>query len=130
MAIAIAATVGTALTAIGLLGLSGRLGTRRIDFGRHQGVLWLTGPATGGLAGRQEIPLGQVAALQICCFHVLPTSDAEAFTAYQLNLVFRDPPGERLQLMSHNDEAGLRTDARRPARSQRFRGVSSGQRMG
>jgi len=115
-AIAIAATVGTALTAIGLLGLSGRLGTRRIDFDRHQGVLWLTGPsAGGGLAGRQEISLEQIAALQVCCFHTLPTSGAEAFTAYQLNLVFRDPPGERLHLMSHNDEASLRTDARRLA---------------
>ena len=68
----------------------------------------------------EPLPLTAVASVQITSGHVTedklgdssPDSD---YTAYEINLVLRDPPGERLTLTAHNDEPHIRADAQRLA---------------
>ena len=50
-----------------------------------------------------------VAALQICSYAGIG-SDKKPFKIMELNVVLAEPPGERINLMSHGSEVRLRQD--------------------
>ena len=109
--ILIAGTIGSALTVLGLAGLAGKLGGKRITIDRQQGLLCVAG--RGGInVGAVGVPLADIAALQICSKLV---DNDPSYVSFELNIVLREPAGERLNLISHADEQALRADAKRLA---------------
>jgi len=106
LAVAVTGIIGPAFTILSLLGLSGRFGQRPVRFDLRQGLLWSAG------GGGRSVRIDDVAAVQVCGQHVMGAGDAASFTAFELNLILSDPPGERLGLFSHGAEPALRSDAR------------------
>jgi hypothetical protein len=60
----------------------------------------------------KRLPLRSVAAVQIALFREY---NFPRYTIYEINLVFSQPPGERLTLMAHSREKRIRADAQRLA---------------
>lgn len=99
--------IGSAFAIVGLAGLSGRLGAKRIVFDRARGVL--LGPKRRAATFATEgVPLADVAAVQVCS-KLDSANGREVY--FELNLVLREPAGERLNLACHADEKNLRADA-------------------
>ena len=67
------------------------------------------GAGQARFGGRSGIQLDDVAAFQICSRFV---DDSEgAYTSYELNVILRQPPGERITLLSHARQDSVRADA-------------------
>jgi hypothetical protein len=91
--------VGIPFALIGWLGLSGRMGPSRIQFDIARGVMIKT---RGKLAVPElatGMPLDRLAALQICSYMVSGGQNSSSYTAYELNVVLRDPAGKRFRIM-------------------------------
>ena len=109
--ILLAGLVGSAFAIVGFAGLGGKLGARRIVFDRARGVL--LGPKRrADTFGAEGLPLDDVAAVQICS---KPDSGTGPEVYLELNLVLREPAGERLNLTCHGDRKNLRADAKKLA---------------
>jgi len=57
----------------------------------------------------QGLPVKNIAALQICQERI--GSDDSARTLYELNVVLRQPPGDRRRLVAHGDSDAIRSEA-------------------
>ena len=103
---------------LGLLGLF-CLRPRRVCFDRMSGTVKLSKAGPDWLEGHKRIPIQEVAAVQVC------SQPEGSFTTFEMNLVLdrpggeprilQRPPGERLNLMAHGDEAAVKADARKLA---------------
>lgn len=107
----LAGIAGVVFTGIGWAGLSGRLGLRSVVLDRRRGVLRRKGGPLGGGGGLADMALDRVAAVQVCS-RLVQSDQVGFYVAYQLNLILRQPVGERLPLMCHADEPSLKADAR------------------
>ena len=69
------------------------------------------------IAGRlvEEIPLTLVVAVQIVSGWIRGDSETPSYTAFEINLVLSQPPGERLAVTAHSKEIAIRSDAQRLA---------------
>jgi hypothetical protein len=86
----------------------------RIDFSERLLTLPPAVPASlfcwmkGGASSPRQVPFGDTAAVQIC----KGMSPLKSFWVFQIIVVLKQPPGERVLLMEHANEAALRDDAR------------------
>ena len=107
-----AGVIGSLFALLGLAGCTGLL-VGRYALDRQSGLItkkvWQRGLFRGGLG----VELSRVAAVQACSRHV--TDSDWSYWCHELNLVLNDPPGERINLMSHGNQQRLLEDANRLA---------------
>ncbi len=107
--------VGSVFFLIGLFGLLGKLGTKPMIFDRQQGRMIQKGQKPDIFSGTVGVPLDDIAALQICSHFESGQEAGDSYVSYQLNVILREPPGQRINLMDHGVEYDLRADAKRLA---------------
>lgn len=94
-------------------GLSGLLGFRRglrpVRIDKDLGLLTIG--ANGLLQTKEEYLLRDIVAVQVCPIGSMGIDNKYQFKALELNLVLNDPPGQRIHIMAHGQQARLRKDA-------------------
>lgn len=107
--------VGGAFTAVGAAGLLGWLGESPVFFDRSHRRIRARRRALRRFAEVDGVPFDRVRAVQVCSRYVPGDSDSAGYRAWELNLVFREPPDQRVCLTCHGREKALREDARQVA---------------
>lgn len=105
--IALTGGIGVLFTAVGGLGLTVGFGTRSVVADRRVQTLVVRKGLDRAAFYSRSWAFDDIAALQICCRLVEGDSD---YTAYELNLVLANPPGERHNLFSHGSAKAMRED--------------------
>ncbi|MBN1942188.1 MAG: hypothetical protein JW849_02735 [Phycisphaerae bacterium] len=112
--IGLAVLLCTTFVVLGLAGLMGWIGLPSAVLDRRIGLYWRGRPPRAIRAWVQPpLPLEAIAAVQICSKRV--SSQNGSYTAYQINLVLSEPPGERIYFLSHGNKKAILHDAQQVA---------------
>lgn len=105
--IALTGGIGVLFTAVGGIGFAIGFGTRSVVADRRVRTVVVRKGLDREAFSSRSWAFDDIAALQICCGLVEGDS---GYTAYELNLVLANPPGERHNLFSHGSGKAVRED--------------------
>ena len=105
------AALCSCFTLVGVIGVLGRMSGRIVRADRSTGLVSVR-DMSFPVARWVSYPLEQLAAVQVCAYY---SGGDGPYTAYELNVVLREPPAHRINVACHADGERLRDDAARLA---------------